>query len=219
MIIYHGSKSIVKEPQFKGLNPNNDYGPAFYTTLDLEAAKVWACKNDEIGLINKYSVNNSVFKNLKVLDLTDKSKYSVLNWVAIIMHFRNLSTKIKTEYKYYLDWLDRYYINVDDYDVVIGYRADDSYFKFPLSFVKDELAFDDLETVYLKGDLDKQYAFVSKRAVKSLKFLGIIGCEPTFIGRYFAIVSRAEEEVNAILREEKTPNKTYILDLVRKDNG
>ena len=219
MIIYHGSKSIVKEPQFKGSNPNNDYGPAFYTTLNLEAAKVWACKNDEIGLINKYSVNNSVFKNLKVLDLTDKSKYSVLNWVAIIMHFRNLSTKIKTEYKYYLDWLDRYYINVDDYDVVIGYRADDSYFKFPLSFVKDELAFDDLETVYLKGDLGKQYAFVSKRAVKSLIFLGIIGCEPTFIGRYFAIVSRAEEEVNAILREEKTPNKTYILDLVRKDNG
>lgn len=219
MIIYHGSKSIVKEPQFKGSNPNNDYGPAFYMTLDMEAAKVWACRNDEIGLVNKYSVNNSAFKKLKVLDLTDKSKYNVLNWVAIIMHFRNLSTKIKTEYKYFLEWLDKYYIDVNDYDVVIGYRADDSYFKFPLSFVKDELAFNDLEKVYLKGDLGIQYAFISERSIKLLKYLGIIGCESTFIGRYFAIVSRAEDEVNAILREEKNPNKTYILDLVRKNNG
>ena len=39
MKIYHGSKIIIEEPKQKGSNPENDYGPAFYVTTDLEMAK------------------------------------------------------------------------------------------------------------------------------------------------------------------------------------
>ena len=56
MNIYHGSKRIIKEPIPKGSDPHNDYGPAFYLTLDLDSAKSWACKNDSVGIVNKYSV-------------------------------------------------------------------------------------------------------------------------------------------------------------------
>ena len=53
MKIYHGSKVVIKEPNVKGSNELNDYGPSFYLTKDLEAAKSWACKNDSIGIVNE----------------------------------------------------------------------------------------------------------------------------------------------------------------------
>ena len=39
MIIYHGSKIKIEKPKSHGSNPTNDYGPSFYMTLDLDAAK------------------------------------------------------------------------------------------------------------------------------------------------------------------------------------
>ena len=219
MIIYHGSKTVVKEPQCKGSNPNNDYGPAFYMTLDLESAKSWACKNDIIGLVNKYRIDNNTFQKLKILDLTDRTKYNALNWIAILMHFRELPPYFKQDNQQALAWLSRYYIDVEQYDVVIGYRADDSYFKFPLGFIDGKLAYDDLETVYLKGNLGVQYAFISERAIKLLRFIKVINCESTFLGLHYAIVSKASAEVNAILDLPSDYKKTYLLDLMRKDNG
>ena len=219
MIIYHGSKSIVKEPQFKGSNPNNDYGPAFYMTLDLVSAKSWACRNDWVGVVNKYRIDNDSFKKLKVLNLTDRSKYSPLNWVAVLMHFRKLPQYFVQNNLQILNWLEKYYIDVDEYDVVIGYRADDSYFKFPVGFIDGRLAYEDLETVYLKGDLGIQYVFISERAIKMIKYVKTIECEPDFLGRYYALIKKASEEVNAILDLPQDYRKTYILDLVRKDNG
>ena len=219
MIIYHGSKSIVKEPEYKGSNPYNDYGPAFYMTLDLEAAQSWACKNNWVGVVNKYRIDNNSFKTLKILDLTNRSKYNVLNWVAILMHFRDLSPSFVKGHQQALKWLEKYYVNVDEYDVVIGFRADDAYFKFPLGFIDGSLAYDDLEMVYLKGNLGIQYAFISKRAIKMIKFVKTINCEPAFLGHYYAAVSNASKEVNEIMNLPRDYKKTYIFDLVRKDNG
>ena len=88
MNIYHGSKVIIKEPKVKGSNPTNDYGPSFYLTVDLSAAKSWACRQNSVGIVNKYRFDSKAFKRLKILDLTNKDKYSVLNWMAILMHFR-----------------------------------------------------------------------------------------------------------------------------------
>ena len=219
MIIYHGSKAIIENPLFKGSNPSNDYGPAFYLTTDLNSAKSWARKNDELGVVNKYYVDNETFQSLKVLDLTDKNIYSVLNWMAILMHFRELSASFKKIHTNILDWLSKYYINVDDYDVIIGYRADDSYFRFPISFIDNRLSFEDLETAYRSGNLGIQFAFISKRAIKALKFESVIECENTFIGQYHSTVSKASEEVKELLSAPKDANKTYIFDLMRKDNG
>ena len=74
MKIYHGSKVLIEHPLIKGSNERNDYGPSFYMTKDLDAAKSWACKNDSIGVVNEYEIANSAFKRLKVLDLTNKDK-------------------------------------------------------------------------------------------------------------------------------------------------
>ena len=77
MKLYHGSKLKIEKPIFAGSKIDNDYGAAFYLTSDLESAHEWACRNNIIGIVNEYNLET---RGLKILDLTNKSKYSVLNW-------------------------------------------------------------------------------------------------------------------------------------------
>lgn len=218
MKIYHGSKIIIDHPFVKGSNEVNDYGPSFYLTKDLEAAKSWACKNNSVGIVNEYEIKDSSFHKLKILDLTNKSKYSVLNWMAILMHFRELDSSFKRNNQLTLDWLAKYYIDVNEYDVIIGYRADDSYFRFPLRFISNDLSFEDLEDVFLSGHLGIQYAFMSARSIKNLSFKKIIECDDKYLGHYFSIVTKASNQFDELLNRPRDPRKTYILDLMRKDN-
>lgn len=218
MKIYHGSKYIIEKPSYKGSNPENDYGAAFYTTLSMDAAKIWACRSDSLGIVNEYEISDKTFANLKILDLTDKSSYSILNWLAILMHFRDTGSKFKEQNKLVLDWLSRYYINVESYDVIIGFRADDAYFRFPIHFVNAELSVEDLNNVFLSGCLEVQYAFVSEKAIKALKFKKTIKCDEKYLGAYFNIVKGLSKTIDKLAHQERNPNKTYILDLMRKDN-
>lgn len=218
MIIYHGSRKEIKEPLVRGSNQTNDYGPAFYTTLDLDAAKSWACKHDTLGVVSKYYLDNRKLDKFKILDLTNKDKYSILNWVAILMHFRELSVAFVREYREILDWLEKYYIDVTEYDVVIGYRADDSYFMFPIRFISGALSFEDLEKVFMLGNLGIQYAFISEEAVSSLKYAETIECEPSFLGNHHAKVKEASKAFDELLHQPFSQSKTYITDVLRKDN-
>jgi hypothetical protein len=218
MNIYHGSKKIIEKPSFKGSNPKNDYGAAFYLTKDLESAKSWACRNDSVGIVNKYKVDDKVFNKLKVLDLTNKDKYSVLNWLAILVHFRTINSSLRKKNEMVLEWLSKYYVDVDDYDVVIGFRADDSYFRFPISFISNDLSFEDLEEIFISGNLGVQYAFISEKAINSLIYVDKLECEESFLGHYYSIVKDATNSFDELINRPRDINKTYILDLMRKDN-
>lgn len=218
MKIYHGSKVLIEHPTLKGSDERNDYGPSFYLTKDLDAAKSWACKNDSVGVVNEYEIKKTSLDKLKILDLTNKSKYSVLNWMAILMHFRELDSSFVKKNQLALNWLQKYYVNVEDYDVVIGFRADDSYFRFPLRFVSNDLAFEDLEDVFLSGQLGIQYAFMSDRSIKLLTFKRIIECSDDYLGHYYSIVTKASQQFDELLNRPKEPGKKYILDLMREDN-
>ena len=134
------------------------------------------------------------------------------------MHFRTLDSSFIRNNQIALNWLSKYFINVDDYDIVVGYRADDSYFRFPARFVSGELSFDDLEDVFLSGNLGVQYAFMSEKAINSLRFEGIVECDDSFLGRYYSTITKASQEFDEILNKPRNPNKTYILDLIRKDD-
>ena len=215
MIIYHGSKQIIKKPVVNGSDEHNDYGASFYLTTDLESAKVWACKHNTLGIVNEYEIRKSEYEKLKILNLTDKEKYSPLNWIAILVHFRKLSGKFRSEYQLYLDWLEKYYIDVSEYDVVIGYRADDAYFAFPLSFIQNQLSYEDLERIYRLGNLGVQQAFMSERAIKLLKFIRTRECDDSYIGKYYEIVREATKEFEDSISVVKDPYKTYIINMVR----
>ncbi len=218
MILYHGSKMVVDHPIPKGSNPANDYGPAFYLTLDLASAKEWACRNDSLGIVNKYQIPEIAYRKLKVLDLTDKSKYQVLHWLAILMHFRTLDSSFKRNNQLVLQWLKKHYIDVDQYDVVVGFRADEAYFRFPIRFLSNDLAYEDLEKAYLAGNLGIQYAFLSEKAVAALHFRKAIPCEEDYLGRYFTAIREATIRFDEILSLPRDPKKTYVLDLMRKED-
>jgi len=216
MIFYHGSKLVIDKPIAHGSNPRNDYGASFYTTLDLDSAKEWACKNDELGLVNKYQIRKTEFESLKTLDLTNKEEFSVLNWLAILMHFRDLDSKTQHLYQSRLTWLERFYIDVEQFDLIKGFRADDSYFAFPLAFLMGQLSLERLQKVFMLGQLGVQYAFNSNRAIKLLKFASFENVEPKYIGKHYQRIKTATEEYRNILNEPINEKETFITDLMKK---
>jgi len=215
MKFYHGSKGIIERPIFKGSEATNDYGPAFYLTVDLDAAKAWACKNNVIGIVNEYELSKHCYEHFKILDLTDKNKYNVLHWLAILMRFRQLDERFIHMNNITLDWLKQYYVNVDDFDIIIGYRADDAYFRFPIKFISGDLAIEDLENAFKLGNLGVQYAFISQKAISHLKFVKAIQPDMAYLNRYFLTVQEATTSFREILDQPKDPQKHYILELIR----
>ena len=218
MIIFHGSKALIEHPIQGGSKPDDDYGPSFYVTENNFSAKIWACKDEQVGYVNKYYVRNDAFEQFKILDSTNKEKYSVLSWLAILMHFRKLDSGFKKLYRNRIDWLDKYYIDVTQYDVIKGFRADDSYFKFPLKFISGQLSFEQLQQVFKLGNLGIQLAFMSKKAINSIKFLDARECNESFVGKYRDIVKEATKDFEEMLNQPIDDNQTFITDLMKQND-
>ena len=215
MIIYHGSQKIIEKPIYQGSDKENDYGAAFYCTLDKEAASLWAARNNYIGFINKYKFSD---KGLKILDLRDKNKYSILHWVAILMHFRYKHRDFVELYNKRLQWLeDHYYIDVNQYDVVVGYRADDAYFRFPLEFIRGNLILEDLERAYLLGNLSYQYVLVGQKAINRLKFVDAIEVDKKYLNVYFQNVTIATNQFKELFKHSLDNGGVTITKLMEKD--
>lgn len=215
--IYHGSNIVIEKPLFhyEGSNKHNDYGLGFYCTLDIEMAKEWANRNINNGFVNKYSFND---EGLRILDLSNKSKYSVLNWIAILIHYRDLSLQDRIDYQKALSFLEKYFINVEDYDVVIGYRADDAYFRFPLMFIQNVITFDKLEEIYQLGNLGKQYVLISQKAFSRIHFKGAIPVESIYHDRYITRVNEAVNLYHIFEIQDRYSKGKRIIDLMQEDN-
>ena len=214
--LFHGSNHIIKKPELRLGKETNDYGQGFYCTELPEMAKEWACKNNEVGLVNKYQIRGSDFNSLKILDLTNKDEYNILNWIAILMHFRNLDLKFRQLFDARFKWLEKFYIDVNDYDVVKGFRADDAYFAFPQAFVMGQLSLERLQKVFVLGNLGIQYAFMSEKAISKIKFVSSQEIEQNYIGKYYGRIKSATEEYRNILNEPIDDNETFIRDLMNK---
>lgn len=166
LTIYHGSDHIIKKPSLSLGKTNNDYGQGFYCTEDLELAKEWACKNNNEGYVNSYTLNTS---DLRILNL-NSSEYSILNWIAILLKHRTfkLDSEIAISSRDYI--IKEFGLNTKDYDVIIGYRADDSYFSFAESFVENTLPLRTLNKALRFGNLGEQIVLVSEKSFEKLKY-------------------------------------------------
>lgn len=216
IIVFHGSEKIIEKPVYGQGDIHSDYGRAFYCTQDLHAAKEWANKRTVGGFANKYQFDG---RGLKVLDLTDKSAYGVVNWLAILMHFRKLDPELKENYQRELAYLEQHhYIDVTQYDVVVGYRADDAYFRFPLMFVRSEIRLESLEDFYRLGHLDKQIAMISEKAFSRLKFVEAIPAEPIYKDRYRSRIVNADDRFSFLARQERWKEGTRLIDLVKEND-
>lgn len=215
LIIYHGSKDIIEKPYYHGGKAENDYGFGFYCTENLELAKEWSCSNNEVnGFANKYSID---INGLKILDLTDK-RYSILNWIAILLKHRtfDLSNEISKQAKQYL--IEHFYIDVNNYDIVIGYRADDSYFSFARDFVNNTISVRQLSQAMELGQLGKQVVIISEMAFSKLQFNGFETADKLeYFTKRKARDEKAREDYLKGTRKSTTlTNDLFVIDIIRR---
>ena len=214
MIIYHGSKDIIEKPEFGKGNQKNDYGLGFYCTENVELAKEWACSNNETnGYANQYEIDLSDYK---VLDLREE-KYSILNWMALLLKFRtfDVNTPISAQAKEYI--LENFYVEVEEYDVIIGYRADDSYFSFAKDFINNTISVEQLAEAMRLGELGIQIVLKSKKAFDTVKYKSyeLAECKEYYVKR----VSRdkkARETYLSGYRQNLVSDGLFVMDIIRK---
>ena len=78
--------------------------------------------------------------------------------VAFMADPEYLSENFSTEYQ--------------DYDAVIGYRADDSYFSFAQDFINGTISYRQLNNAMHLGKLGQQFVLKSQKAFDRIRFTG-----------------------------------------------
>lgn len=213
MIVYHGSDHIVERPVFHGGKRYNDYGHGFYMTENLELAKEWACANNTDGFANSYEL---AMEGLAILNLNSPD-YHILNWLAVLTKYRSYwqSSSIAEEAKVYLQ--QNFFVDPDKYDIVIGYRADDSYFSFAQDFISGTISLNKLSEAMRLGKLGEQIVIKSEKAYSHLKFLG---AEPAEANVWYEKKSVRDRDARREYRKRRTGNagvsELYMLDIMRE---
>lgn len=212
--IWHGSEKIIKKPMYNEGKIHNDYGKGFYCTESKELAKEWACKEiGKDGFANCYEFDTD---GLKILDLSD-DKYNVLNWLAILAFNRNFKTSLSVarEAKKYL--INNFGINTDDYDIIKGYRADDSYFAFARAFVNNQISVDELERAMKLGKLGEQIVLKSPKAFERIKYVEYeIAENQKYYHRRLERNKKAEDDLTELLINADIKG-LHIIDIMRKE--
>lgn len=214
-IIFHGTDHIVKKPDFKLGNKHNDYGRGFYCTESEEMAKEWACKANTDGFTNKYNLN---MDGLNVLNLLD-GEHTVLNWIAILLKHRTftLESEIAADARDYL--IENYSIDIKEYDIVIGYRADDSYFRYAESFISNGLPLRSLNKALKLGKLGEQIVLVSEKAFKNIEFTDAVSVNkeiyyPKFLSRDTTARNTYRDEIR---KSRSYRDDIFVLDILREE--
>lgn len=168
MILYHGSKDIIEKPIYGQGKKYNDYGLGFYCTDNIELAKEWGTSFERSGYANRYQIDCT---GLTILDLND-DKYCILHWLAILLSNREFDTPagLALEAKEFLK--KNFMLDYKKYDIIKGYRADDSYFSFAQDFINGTISYRQLNNAMYLGKLGIQYVLKSKEAFDRIVFDG-----------------------------------------------
>jgi hypothetical protein len=214
--ICHGSRLIIKKPVFGKGNPRNDYGLGFYCTQEIELAKEWACSEESSGYANVYELNLS---GLYVMRLSGED-YNILNWLAVLLVNRTfrISNDIAAEGKAYLT--EKFLPDIHGYDVIIGYRADDSYFAFANAFLNNTLSLTQLEQAMCLGKLGEQTVLKSQKSFERIHFVRSEAAEREI---YYPKKSARDKDARLSYRRDLAANSVtdsiYMIDILRGGMG
>ena len=166
--LYHGSRQIVEVPTFGEGRKNNDFGLGFYCTESNELAKEWAVSSLQDGFSNRYTLDTEYLNWLNL----NSPDYTILNWMAVLVEHRLFTIKapVARRAKQYL--IDNFSINVNAYDLITGYRADDSYFDYAEAFLNNTITVEQLSRAMRLGKLGEQIVVKSKYAFSRIYFEG-----------------------------------------------
>jgi len=208
--IYHGSEQIVEVPTFGKGKKNNDFGMGFYCTQSDHLAKEWAVSSLRNGFSNRYTIDTEY---LNILNLNSPD-YTILNWIAVLIEHRlfSIKTPVARRAKRYL--IDNFSINVNAYDIVTGYRADDSYFDYAESFLNNGISVEQLARAMQLGKLGEQIVIKSQYAFSKLKYEGFDVAEKDI---FYVLRKARDDEANQLYLEmlEEESDGLYIQDIMR----
>jgi hypothetical protein len=208
--LYHGSEKVVETPTFGLGKENNDFGLGFYCTESEELAKEWAVSSLRNGFANKYTLDTEY---LKVLNL-NSPEYTILNWVAILVEHRlfSIKTPVARRAKRYL--IDNFGVNINAFDLIKGYRADDSYFDYAESFLNNGISVEQLARAMKLGKLGEQIVIKSQFAFSRLKFEGF---DVAAKEEFYVLRKSRDDEANRLYLEmlEEEGDGLYIQDIIR----
>ena len=213
MILYHGSEKIIDVPVFGKGNSHNDYGKGFYCTENEELAKEWACSNNNNGFANKYEFD---MNGLYVLYLNSEN-YNLLNWLAVLTRYRTYweNNTVSEMAKKYL--AENFMIDTTGYDVIIGYRADDSYFSFAQDFVAGAISYRQLGEAMRLGSLGEQIVLISEKAFGRIKY---VSNSPADASIYYKKKKERDRMARKAYRNTKsetlTADELLIVDIIRE---
>ena len=213
MILYHGSEKIIDAPEFGKGNSHNDYGRGFYCTENEELAKEWACSNNNNGFANKYEFD---MDGLNVLYLNSEN-YNLLNWLAVLTKHRtywenNTVTELAKKYL-----AENFMIDTSGFDVIIGYRADDSYFSFAQDFVAGAISYRQLGEAMRLGKLGEQIVLMSEKAFERIKYISNSPADASIYYKKKKERDRmARKEYRQTKSEALSPDELLIVDIIRE---
>lgn len=211
--LYHGSTAVIEQPLFGKGARNNDYGRGFYCTEEIELAREWACSSQKNGYVNEYEFN---MEGLKILNLNN-SEYNILNWLALLAENRTYWQRgsIAEEAIKYIK--ENFLPNISEYDVIIGYRANDSYFSFVQDFVAGVISLEKLSEAMRLGKLGEQIVIKSEKAFQNICF---IRSESVDAEIYYIKKREREKEARREYRMQKSQkadiHELFILDIMRE---
>ena len=212
MRIYHGSENIIENPKYGAGKPYNDYGLGFYCTQHLDTAKEWAVKTDTDGYTNEYLLN---LDGLSVLNLNGED-YNSLHWLGVLLQNREFSidTALAEEAREYI--ISRFPVDYQSSDVLIGYRADDSYFSFAKAFLAGSISYQQLCRAMKLGKLGTQIVLKSKRAFEQIEFANAHRVSAAdWYPRASARDAKARAQYLTMSGSGLQKNGLYIVDILR----
>ena len=188
----------------------NDFGLGFYCTESEGLAKEWAVSSLRDGFCNRYTLDTEY---LNILNLNSPD-YTILNWIAVLVEHRlfSIKTPVARRAKRYL--IDNFGINVNAYDLIMGYRADDSYFDYAESFLNNGISVEQLARAMQLGKLGEQIVLKSKFAFSRIQFEGFDVAEKE---EFYILRKARDDEANGLYIEmlEEESDGLYIQDIIR----
>lgn len=210
--LFHGSEARIERPVFGVGNPANDYGLGFYCTLDRDLACEWAVAEYRSGFANRYELETD---GLTILDLNSPG-YCTLHWLTVLLENREFDMKYPQQRMAADYLLQNFRVASDEADVIVGYRADDSYFSFAKDFLNNTLSYPQLQQAMKLGSLGNQFVLKSPLAFGRLAFREAVAAK---WDEWYPSKKQRDDDARMRYRQMRQsfdPGDLTMLDILRK---
>ena len=122
-----------------------------------------------------------------------------VHWIAELLYHRKLNLNEKEVVRDNVNiFLENYKLDTGKYDIIVGYRADDSYFAYVEAFVSGTIYKDTLEKALRTGELGIQVFIKSEKAFGRLKKVEVDEVPDKYRGYFVRRDQYARQQYSAL---------------------